>query len=199
MSRTPDAHRRAELLDRIADFTVDHGMADLSLRPLAKAVGSSPRALLYHFGSKERMLVAALELRRRRQMQTFAAVESWGSASPTEACQAIWQLMSSPAGLTAYRAFLDGTSLALQDRTRFPGFLEGSIENWLEFRHADRLAAGYSDDDSRAFATIVVAGFRGFLLDLCATGDRKRVDRAVHHWLTMLETFPSPQELSDAG
>ena len=39
-------------------------MADLSLRPLAKAVGSSPQVLLYYFGSKEEMVVKALAERQ---------------------------------------------------------------------------------------------------------------------------------------
>ena len=32
-------------------------------------------------------------------------------------------------------------------------------------------------------ATMLIAGFRGFLLDLLATHDRARIDRAVKRWL----------------
>ena len=39
---------------------------------------------------------------------------------------------------------------------------------------------------SRALATVLIAGFRGFLLDLFATHDRARIDRAVDLWLSML-------------
>jgi AcrR family transcriptional regulator len=198
MSRTPDARRRAELLGLVADYTIDHGMGDLSLRPLAKAVGSSPRALLYHFGSKERLLVEVLELRRLRQMRSFDAIKADDDVPPTQACLELWRTMSSPQGIKAFEAFLDGTSLALKDRRRFPGFLEAAVESWLAFRRDERIAAGYTEQDARSFATILVAGFRGFMLDLCATGDRARIDRAVHQWLSMLEHFPAPSELSNA-
>ncbi|MGH2600275.1 MAG: TetR/AcrR family transcriptional regulator, partial [Dehalococcoidia bacterium] len=53
--------RKAELLDRVAAYLLDNGLDDLSLRPLAAALGVSPRTLLYYFGSKERMLVDALD------------------------------------------------------------------------------------------------------------------------------------------
>jgi hypothetical protein len=32
----------------------------------------------------------------------------------------------------------------------------------------------------------LVAGFRGFLLDLVATHDRARIDRAVEHWISLV-------------
>ncbi len=53
MSRTPDDAHRTQLLNTIVAYVLKHGVATLSLRPLAKAVGSSPRVLLYYFGSKE--------------------------------------------------------------------------------------------------------------------------------------------------
>ena len=45
--------RRAELLDASYGYVLNHGLNGLSLRPLAAAIGSSPRVLLYLFGSKE--------------------------------------------------------------------------------------------------------------------------------------------------
>jgi len=35
----------------------------------------------------------------------------------------------------------------------------------------------------------VLAGFRGFLMDLCATHDRIRVNRAVTAWLKTLDAM----------
>jgi AcrR family transcriptional regulator len=42
--------RRAELLYEVADYILINGLADLSLRPLASAMNTSPRMLLYFFG-----------------------------------------------------------------------------------------------------------------------------------------------------
>ena len=42
---------------------------------------------------------------------------------------------------------------------------------------------------SLAFATIVLTGIRGFMLDYCTTHDRERVDRAVQLWSQALDTI----------
>jgi AcrR family transcriptional regulator len=52
MARTVDPQRRTDLLDRIVDYVAENGLSELQLRPLAKAVGSSPRVLLYYFPRK---------------------------------------------------------------------------------------------------------------------------------------------------
>ncbi|MEX3648859.1 TetR family transcriptional regulator, partial [Mycolicibacterium porcinum] len=49
---TPSA-RKIELLEAAYRYALAHGLGDLSLRPLAAAIGSSPRVLLFLFGSKD--------------------------------------------------------------------------------------------------------------------------------------------------
>ena len=54
---------------------------------------------------------------------------------------------------------------------------------------------GYKRGEARAFATIVLAGLRGFMLDFCTTHDRKRLDRAVGLWVRTLDSvLPAPKE-----
>ena len=47
---------RETLLPALAQHVLDHGMEHASLRPLAKAAGTSDRMLVYHFGSKEQLV-----------------------------------------------------------------------------------------------------------------------------------------------
>ncbi|WP_129677954.1 TetR/AcrR family transcriptional regulator [Candidatus Chloroploca sp. Khr17] len=58
--------RRAELLERLADHLLTHGLQGASLRPLAAAVGTSDRMLLHYFGDKEELLTASLTLVSQR-------------------------------------------------------------------------------------------------------------------------------------
>jgi AcrR family transcriptional regulator len=53
--------RRSELLDRMADFVLEDGLAAANLRPLAKACGTSDRMLLYYFADKDELLTAVFE------------------------------------------------------------------------------------------------------------------------------------------
>ena len=59
MNKTDD--RRAAILDRLADHILAHGLIAASLRPLAKAAGTSDRMLLYYFADKAELISAALE------------------------------------------------------------------------------------------------------------------------------------------
>lgn len=44
----------------MAAYVLDHGLTSASLRPLAKAAGTSDRMLIYHFGSKDELVADLL-------------------------------------------------------------------------------------------------------------------------------------------
>ncbi len=198
VTRTADLQRPIQLLDRVADYLSANGVAELSLRPLAKAVGSSPRVLLYYFGSKEDLVAKALMRLRDRQRAAYAAMKTASFATPADACRAIWQHMSSPQYERLFRLSLETYVMALRNPERFSEFLRTSVEDWLGFLAAPLIRKGYAESEARAHATIVMAGFRGFLLDYCASRDRARVDRAVELWLAALDTIPLAKQISAA-
>lgn len=197
MSRTADEARRAELLDRAVDYVCRHGLAELSLRPLAKAVRSSPRVLLYYFGSKENLVVEIVRRGRARQRAMMANLELAG-LSPREISRALWLEWSKPEWEPLTRLSFEIYALALSDRARFPGFLESAVDEWLDALEDCTTLPGYTRAQSRALGTLLIAGFRGFLLDLLATHDRARIDRAVGLWLNLLYEAES-EAVDDAG
>jgi AcrR family transcriptional regulator len=191
MAGTVNTQRPLELRDAIIGYLVKHGVADLSLRPLAKAVGSSPRVLLYHFGSKEGMVNRVLARIREQQRASYEKMASSSFAPPWVGCREIWNHMTAPQSEPLFRLFFEVYSLALQHPGRFADFLRHAIEDWLEFVAKPMRQEGYRRNDSRAFATVVLAGFRGLMLDYCASRDRKRLDRALELWLRGLDAIPS--------
>jgi len=52
---------RETLLPRLAAHVLERGLGGASLRPLAKAAGTSDRMLIYHFGDKETLVTDLLE------------------------------------------------------------------------------------------------------------------------------------------
>src|SRR5260370_38611063 len=102
MTRTVNEARPAQLLDAIVVYLVKHGVSELSLRPLAKAVRSSPRVLLYYFGSKEELVARALERMRERQRAAYTApsalpaMKTAARDSPAAVCRPILRPMSPP-------------------------------------------------------------------------------------------------------
>ncbi len=76
----PDVERRAELLDGVVAYLAEHGLADLSLRPVAKALDVSLSGLVHHFGTKDELLVEAL--RRAVEIQTEVR-DRWLAKQPS--------------------------------------------------------------------------------------------------------------------
>lgn len=78
--------RRAEILDRLADFVLAEGLMAASLRPLAQAAGLSDRMLLYYFADKAEVLSATLDTVVARLTEGMARL----SAEPRPA-EALWR------------------------------------------------------------------------------------------------------------
>ncbi len=186
MSRTANAERPDELLERIVPYLTAHGIADLSLRPLAKAIGSSPRVLLYYFGSSEKMIDRVLTRLRERQHALYGAQlaqDSRSQADPAKSYFEIWKHMTSRASEPHFRLFFEIYGLALRHPRRYRTFLRSTIDDWLDFMDDAARQKRYGRSTSRALATIALAAYRGFQLDYCASHDRARLDRAVKLWI----------------
>lgn len=186
MTRPVNKERPQELRNAIVEYLIKYGLHGLSLRPLAKALGCTPRVLLYHFGSKEKMVVEVLAQIRQRQRAAYGRVEG---ASFVQACQIIWKHMSARSSEPLFRLFFETYGMALRHPRLYRAFLHDTIEDWLQLI-TDELARGRRQrKQARAIATIVLAALRGFMLDFCATQDRKRVELALGLWLRSLDSL----------
>ncbi len=89
--------RRAELLDGATAWVFEHGLATLSLRPLAKALGTSDRMLIYWFGSRDGLLAAIAEHAGEGLSLALPVVDPDAPPpSPREWLDQCWALFSDP-------------------------------------------------------------------------------------------------------
>ncbi len=193
MPRARDNGLRSELLGSIVDYVLTHGLAELSLRPLAKAVAASPRTLLYHFGSKDALVLAILEETSRRQTRLL---EAWYERSAEHDARTLllraWQWLTAPRHDRLLRLLFESYGIALQDRRRHAAFLRAVSTSWiLPFSHTLE-RQGFSRERAAALATLLVAVVRGLLLDVLATGERTRVDRAFRSFIAAIELPDRP-------
>ena len=191
MSRPVDRNRPADLRVAIVNYLIKHGLADLSLRPLAKAVHSSPRGLLYHFGSKEKMVVEVLAEIRHRQRESL---EKLDAPTFSEACQHSWKQISSAKSEPLFRLFFEAYGIALRTPRLYEAFLHHTIDDWLGLIAEPLHQEGRDASQSRAFATVILAALRGFMLDFCTTHDRERLDEAVSLWASSLDALVPPKK-----
>lgn len=84
---TRDPKRRADLIGRLADHVLAHGLGSASLRPLAAAVGTSDRMLLYYFDDKA-TLVATVLAEVAQRMSALLAAQIGGDPQPRPVVEA---------------------------------------------------------------------------------------------------------------
>jgi AcrR family transcriptional regulator len=192
--------RRAKLLDEVADYILNNGLADLSLRPLATAIETSPRMLLYFFDSKERLIAEALaHIRAREQIDFKRAVSKPRPADRVESLLQDWRSSASPRREKYSRLFFEVYGLALQNPEKFPEFLERAVGDWLPLFEQAFAAAGVPPAQAQTLATLALGAVRGLHLDLLATGERKRTEAAFREMLRLFSlAVQSRSKLSGA-
>jgi AcrR family transcriptional regulator len=194
VSVTPDqatpSPRAAELLDAAYAYVLQHGLADLSLRPLATAIDSSPRVLLYLFHSKDglvRALLARARVDELAMLDRIRAAPSEGLDELAAVAGLVWGWLAAPEHRALLRLWAEGYARSLVDQEGpWSGFARATVDDWLAVLAGAQPAALRNTATATAQRTIVLAVLRGALLDLLATGDLERTSAAVHHLLAAL-------------
>jgi AcrR family transcriptional regulator len=184
---------KQRLLDACTDHALEHGLPD-RLEPLAAASGTSARMLIYHFGGRDALLRDILGHARQRQLDSFGTLLRAGPDEPyTVTLERAWAAMTGPEGQPYLRMF--GQLRQSAEQQLWPDFRRQATTDWLP-----PLEHGLSSIGRRELATLVLAVIRGLLMDLDATTDTARTDRAFHHFLDMVRTQADPEpERSEAG
>jgi len=181
---TPEGSTPRELLiERAIEYLAVRGVGDLSLRELAAGLGTSHRMLIYHFGSRDELLIEVIrtiEARARADLAGIVAAEG----SSVDAAREFWRRISDPALAPFERLFFEVYGQALQGRPYALPLLDGIIDSWLDPATATLRETGMRADVVRAEARLGVAVVRGLLLDLLATGDTEGVDEAFDRYLS---------------
>jgi AcrR family transcriptional regulator len=169
--------RREDLIEKSLNYMLEHGVAGLTLRPLAGKIGTSARLLVYHFGSKDGLITAVMDEVRARIQRSFADV----LAGPCNRrgkgeMHAFWAWTIHPANLRSMRLLFEVQVLAIQDPAKYARYLEGTSSSWLEVIEASLPPS----KNNRAIATLCAAVIDGLLLEYMSTGDAWRTTKALN-------------------
>ncbi len=95
-ARPASGDRREAIIERLADHVLAHGLAGASLRPLARAAGTSDRMLLYYFRDKAELIAAVLTRIAERVGAVLAAEASAAPLPPAAAAAELVALVTGP-------------------------------------------------------------------------------------------------------
>lgn len=173
----PDPHRRQDLLAHILDHLRAHPLQSVTFRGLADALGESTFVLVYHFGTKERLLEAAMEAIDVRQAEmvegdprTIPATElrAWSTQA--------WRWRLTDVNRDFQRLEFEAALLRTRDGMVRPHAI-ASVAAWRRFGLEWMVAHDVPEDVAVDTADLLQAGSYGLQFDFVISGDRVRAMR----------------------
>nr|WP_226887166.1 TetR/AcrR family transcriptional regulator [Nocardia brasiliensis] len=175
------------MLTAATEYVLDHGVADLSLRPLATALGVSHGTLIRHFQTKEALIAEVLGCIRADFETRLLSVELSGDASGIEVLRGIWRRLCQPREMRQFRVLFELAAAVGYSDTRDTTLPETLITNWITLIAQPLIRFGCPPEIAPELATFVLAQIRGLQIDLMTTGDRDRADGAFELMLALIE------------
>lgn len=181
MGRETDPTIKPALLEKILEYLIENGIQGLSLRPLAEAIGTNARMLIYHFGSKEQMIVETLAYVQSHQMQLLAQSPAPNKDIGVELHQ-LWQWFTSDEIFPLTKLFLEVEAQSLNDIETYRSFAKETFRLWEEFIESRFEAL---DKDT---VNLIVATITGLLLVKHISNNDAQVDSSYQKLLELIKT-----------
>jgi AcrR family transcriptional regulator len=186
----PSGPRREHLAVAAADHVLRHGLIGLSLRPLAAAIGTSDRMLLYHFRDKDDLVASVLWVATDQAVAELAALPV--PADVHAAVLALWEANTEGLLERCQRLYVQAAALGLLGKEPYLSVVREANERWT-VTLADHLRrAGCPRDRSRRAALLLDAAFMGLHLDLPLDHDEPDVVRAVADLAAAVASIATP-------
>jgi AcrR family transcriptional regulator len=165
--------RRDELLDQVADHLIEHGLINLTLRPLAAAIGTSDRMLVYHFHGRDALVSAAVGRVSDRAVEAVRALPA--ARTVRAGVRALWAAYQGDPMHGYLTVYCQAASTGLIGREPYLSDAREANERWAGALAEYLLRCGASPRRVRRVVRLVDSALYGFHLDL--TTDRPE-------WLT---------------
>jgi AcrR family transcriptional regulator len=179
MGRDPDPTIKVALLEKILEYLLKNGIQDLSLRPLAKALGTNARMLIYHFGSKEQLIIEALGLAQHKQIAALTHSPKPRNSSKAELLF-LWQWFSSENFLPFGKLLFEVEVQVINGNTHYASFATSILKGWVSF-----IQSRFTKCDITT-ANLIVNTLSGLLLDKLISNDSKRVNASFEAFAALI-------------
>ena len=168
--------RRQQLLEQATDHALRHGLIGLSLRPLAAALGTSDRMLLYHFGTRDELVTAVIEEANRRSVHTVERLPP--AASVASGAWALWQAYQQQPLRACEQLYLQAAASGLLGQEPYRSGVRRANEAWTRALSGWLLRCGADPARLGRVVALVDATLLGLHLGL-ATEDPDSLDQAA--------------------
>jgi AcrR family transcriptional regulator len=149
--------------------------------------------LIYHFGSKDRLIADVLELANQRLSDSVTGATGTivGSPqSPRQVVERAWQLMTSPESDAVARVYVELCALSVREPDKWADAHRRLREPWLQLLKQSLADLQVSTERAAVLATLVLDAIDGLVLDRMITGESARVDAAARAFGELLAGEP---------
>ena len=155
---------RQQWTDAATDYVLEHGLIGLSLRPLAAALGTSDRMLIYRFGNKDSLVAEVLRTSNARATEYVASLP--GSKNPHAAVRDLWAAVSHPAVDGCHRLYVEAAALRLFGQEPYASIVRETNNEWRSAVVDHLTRSGLDGPAALRISTLIDAAFVGLRLDL---------------------------------
>ncbi|MFD7934731.1 TetR family transcriptional regulator [Streptomyces sp. NPDC059755] len=160
----------------------------MSLRPLAEAIGSSTRVLMFLFGNKDGLVRALLERGRADELALLARLrQADRPVGLVPAADQVWTWLAADEHRPLLCLWAEAYTRSLVEPDGpWAGFAKATVDDWFDVLAACQPPSERDTEDGVVRRTLTLAVLRGALLDLLATDDERRVTAAVQRQPALL-------------
>jgi AcrR family transcriptional regulator len=159
-----DNERRRALADGATDHVLEHGLIGLSLRPLAAALGTSDRMLLYHFTGKDDLVATVLRTSTERAIAELRSLPR--ARSVRAAVLGLWAAAAAGPLERCQRLYVEAAALGLLGREPYAGVVREANAAWTAALADLLVAAGCAPKAAPRAAALLDATLMGLQFDL---------------------------------
>lgn len=157
-----------------------NGFQNFSLSMVADHLGTSPRMLVYHFGSKDQLLGRLLRASRDERIHLFsqdpprtlaAAIDRW------------WTYFTE--NLAEMDLYFFMVTRRYEQPEQFEDFAANAVVSWAAF--FEDSARREHRSGAEKIGRLTVATLRGLVADFMIARDRAHVEQTLSHFLELLD------------
>src|SRR6476659_2722221 len=123
-------NRREELLQQVTDYVLGEGLIGLTLRPLADAIDTSDRMLIYHFGTRDALVTDVVVESTRRAIEAVEQVPP----APTmrSAVNRLWAAYQTEPLHSCLRVYLQAAATGLIGQEPHLSLARDTNDQWAQ-------------------------------------------------------------------
>lgn len=178
------ARPREQLVAATVEYFAERGVGDHSLRAIAEAIGTSHRMLLYHFGSRDGLLVEVRGAVEARQRELLATITARPGTDLRTVVREFWSTVTAQARDYG-PLFFELSAHAMQERPHAGGLQDAVVEPWIDPLARLFEQAGVPAHRARVRARLALGVARGLLHDALITGDMAGADAAMDEFVDL--------------